>query len=148
MPECKYCHESLTRFNKDVCPYCGGKKPLEGVDSSTIDITKVLDPVSSNEAETPIKFKRRLVAGLLTIFFGLFGANFFYLGHIKTGLIALAISFLLIGGVGSLLCFVTTLTPIWSYLIPALALETIYIVLGFIYFFKQGLKDAKGVFLR
>ena len=41
--KCKYCHEKISKLDKDVCPFCGGLKPLEGVEDQTQDITKALD---------------------------------------------------------------------------------------------------------
>ena len=80
MAQCKYCHQQITRIDKEVCPFCGGKRPLDGTDTSTQDVTKVIGQL---EHAVEIKHKKRIIAALLAIFFGLFGAPHFYLGKPK-----------------------------------------------------------------
>ena len=102
MAQCKYCHENITRLDREVCPFCGGLKPLEGTDDSTQDITEVIGQVEHAE---DIKAHSRIVAAILAFILGIFGANLFYIGKTKKALIVLAISLVFIGGFGSLIFF-------------------------------------------
>ncbi len=56
MAQCKYCHASITRIDKEVCPFCGGKRPLDGTDTSTQDVTKIVDQL---ENAVEIKHKKK-----------------------------------------------------------------------------------------
>ena len=43
MPKCKNCGSRLTKFDKDVCPVCGTKNPLDGVTSDTVEMTSFIN---------------------------------------------------------------------------------------------------------
>ena len=43
MPTCRECHSRISKFDKDICPVCGAKNPLDGVTSDTIEITHEID---------------------------------------------------------------------------------------------------------
>lgn len=143
MAQCKYCHETITRLDKDVCPFCGGLKPLEGTDTSTQDITKVIGQV---ETKVEIKHKKKIIAMILAIVLGFLGINSLYLGKIKHCLITLGISVILIGGIGSLIYFVTW-QNIFAYLIPYFVIEILMILVGVGYLLKHDVTDAHGEFL-
>ena len=96
MPKCKYCHENITKFDKEICPFCGGKKPLEGVDDSTYDITQFVDIMKKSDQEVKFKQRKRVANGLLYMFLGIFGADAFYLGFKKIGFIRLIIDILIL----------------------------------------------------
>ena len=68
MAKCKYCHESITRLDREVCPFCGGLKPLEGTDDSTQDITKVIGQVERVEN---LQLHSKVVAAILAILLGM-----------------------------------------------------------------------------
>lgn len=144
MAKCKYCHESITRLDREVCPFCGGLKPLEGTDDSTQDITKVIGQVEHAEN---LKLHSKLVAALLAFFLGIFGANLFYLGKTKKALIVLAISLLFIGGLGSLIFFLAWSSP-FAYLIFYFILEAMMIAVGVGYLVKHSITDSNGAFLK
>lgn len=145
MARCKYCHESITRLDKEVCPFCGGLKPLEGTDDSTQDITKVIGQVENTES---LKFRSKVIAAILAILFGVFGANLFYLGKIKKGLIVLAISVLFIVGFGSILFFAIPWHNALAFLIFYFILETLMIGVGIAYLTKHNITDKNGAFLK
>lgn len=145
MAQCKYCHADITRLDKDVCPFCGGTKPLEGSDGKTQDITKIIDQV---EHADQIKYHSKIVAAILAILLGIFGANSFYLGYKKKGFIALAISLVFIGGLGSLIYFVANWTSPFAYLVFYFALEAIMIGVGIRYLISHSIADSAGVFLK
>lgn len=144
MAKCKYCHESITRLDREVCPFCGGLKPLEGTDDSTQDITKVIGQVEHAEN---LKLHSKLVAALLAFFLGIFGANLFYLGKTKKALSVLAISLLFIGGLGSLIFFLAWSSP-FAYLIFYFILEAMMIAVGVGYLVKHSITDSNGAFLK
>ena len=105
MPKCKYCHENITKFDKEICPFCGGKKPLEGVDDSTYDITQFVDIMKKSDQEVKFKQRKRVTNGLLCMFLGIFGADAFYLGFKKIGFIRLIIDILIYAAISLILFF-------------------------------------------
>ena len=144
MAKCKYCHESITRLDREVCPFCGGLKPLEGTDDSTQDITKVIGQVEHVE---DLKLHSKVVAAILAIVLGIFGANLFYLGKIKKALIVLGISVGFIGGFGSLIFFLAWQSPL-AYLIFYFVIEALMIGVGVSYLVKHNITDSNGAFLK
>ena len=144
MAKCKYCHEVISRLDKEVCPFCGGIKPLEGTDTSTQDVTKVIDQL---EGSVQIKHKKRIVAALLAFVFGFLGAHYMYLGKFKKGLFTCLVSLVLIGGIGSLLYLLAGWHSIMPYLIPYLIIEFYSIFLGIMYLTSHNIQDSSGEFL-
>lgn len=147
MPKCKYCHENITKFDKEICPFCGGKKPLEGVDDSTYDITQFVDIMKKSDQEVKFKQRKRVTNGLLCMFLGIFGADAFYLGFKKIGFIRLIIDILIYAAISLILFFFTELN-FYSFIIPFGALFIIYFIIGIINLSIRGKKDINGVFLR
>ncbi|MDD7316632.1 MAG: TM2 domain-containing protein [Bacillales bacterium] len=145
MPKCKYCGAQISKFDKDICPMCGEKKPLDGVLDETVDFTHVLDAVSDTKEE--VNFKSRIVAGILAILFGFLGAHNFYVGKYRLAVINLIESVVGIGGIGSILFFLTPL-KIWGYLIPYFIILAINIWIGVTYFVRHDLKDGHGGIMR
>ena len=143
MAQCKYCHASLTRLDKEVCPFCGGKRPLDGTDTSTQDVTKIVDQL---ENAVEIKHKKRIIAALLAVFFGFLGAPLFYLGKTKKGFCVAAICLGFISSLGLLLFFVAYL-HIWSFLIPYFVTEIYSLVSAYIYLTNHSVQDSHGEFL-
>lgn len=143
MVKCKYCGQNISRLDKDICPFCGGKSPLEGTDASTQDVTKVLEQYSSAKK---IKHHSRVVAAILSFLLGFLGINFLYVGRTKKFLISLCFSIVLIGGVGSVLFFLTPL-KIFGYLIPYFLIEIVMIVVGINYLIRHDITDSNGEFL-
>ena len=146
MPKCKYCHENITRFDKEICPFCGGKKPLEGIDDSTYDITQCIDIVNKQD-EISFKQKSHVTNALLCMFLDFFGADQFYLGFNKMGFIRLCVDLGLYVIVSIILYFTTSLSYL-SFVIPFVCLFVVYFVLGIANFFIKGKKDVNGVFIR
>ena len=144
MAKCKYCHESISRLDKEVCPFCGGLKPLDGTDTSTQDVTKVIDQL---ENPVEIRHKKRLIALLLAIFCGFLGLDQFYLGKHKKGFITLTISLLLICGIGSILFFAVKWHSPLAFLIPYFVIECYCLYLALCYLTNNSIQDAYGEFL-
>ena len=144
MAQCKYCHASITRIDKEVCPFCGGKRPLDGTDTSTQDVTKIVDQL---ENAVEIKHKKRIIAALLAVFFGFLGAPHFYLGKTKKGFLMMSICLGFISSVGLLLFFVANMRNAWAILIPYLVTEVYSLVTAYIYLTNRSIQDSHGEFL-
>ncbi len=148
MPKCKYCGENITKFDKEICPFCGGKKPLEGVDSYTADITQTINTVEKEKVST-FKQRSKKVYVLLCMFLGAFAADEFYLGKYKRGilrLIGVVVLFLL----QFLLYFFlkTDLNIGLSILFSFLSLFILFFIAGIALIFVDNVKDSNGVYLR
>ena len=144
MAQCKYCHASITRIDKEVCPFCGGKRPLDGTDTSTQDVTKIVDQL---ENAVEIKHKKRWIAVVLSILFGFLGAPHFYLGKNKKGFLTATICLGFIAAVGLVLLFVVKLPAIWSFLIPYFGTEIYSLACAFVYITNHSIQDSHGEFL-
>ena len=146
MPTCKNCGARLSKLDKDICPVCGFKNPLEGVTSETVEITSQLN-IDSKEFET---YKPCTKATTLALFatVGWSGAALFYLNYFAYAIIwALLNIAILIGGLGSLLAFLTPLGVLWGYLIVAIGVYVINITIGVVLYLLPNLKDGRGEFL-
>ena len=144
MPQCKNCHREITKFDNDVCPYCGTSHPIEA-DYKTKDMTQFVDPITGSYQLYRSKSKK--TAALLAIFLGWTGAPFFYLGYTKNGILALVASLAVIAGGGSLLFFSAGLG--WAgYLCAFLLAWIVYPPLAVRYLKSDTYKDANGEFLR
>lgn len=150
MPKCKYCHGNITKFDKERCPICGALNPLEKNYQETSDITQVIDKIEEEEKViyTPHSYK---INAILIMFLGIFGADAFYLGFIKKGIIRLIVNIAIIAGLFCLFFFlkVYSFHPyIFSGLTALGILFVIYLIIGIIFIFKKPIKDANGVFLK
>lgn len=147
MPKCKYCGENITKFDKEICPFCGGKKPLEGVESYTVDITQTINTVDKKTVEN-YKQHSKLVNSLLCMFLGIFGADSFYLGHFKLGISRLLVGLIYIISTFCILYFAVNLEILYSLLISIGSIFVVYFILGIIGFFLNSRKDSNGAFLK
>lgn len=147
MPKCKYCGENITKFDKEICPFCGGKKPLEGVESYTVDITQTINTVDKKTVEN-YKQHSKLVNSLLCMFLGIFGADSFYLGHFKLGISRLLVGLIYIISLFCILYFAVNLEISYSLLISIGSIFVVYFILGIIGLFLNSRKDSNGAFLK
>lgn len=147
MPKCKYCGENITKFDKEICPFCGGKKPLEGVESYTVDITQTINTVDKKTVEN-YKQHSKLINSLLCMFLGIFGADSFYLGHFKLGISRLLVGFIYIISLFCILYFAVNLEILYSLLISIGSIFIVYFILGVIGLFLNSRKDSNGAFLK
>ena len=147
MPKCKYCGENITKFDKEICPFCGGKKPLEGVESYTVDITQTINTVDKKTVEN-YKQHSKLVNSLLCMFLGIFGADSFCLGHFKLGISRLLVGLIYIISLFIILYYSVNLEILYSLLISIGSIFVVYFILGIIGLFLNSRKDSNGAFLK
>ena len=145
MPSCRNCGARLSKFDTDICPVCGFKKPLEGVSSETVEITSQVDLSGFNDGQKVVRRRKKML--LLSILVGFTGALFFYLKKATMGVIWLLINAIFIAGLLLILYFVIKLNIVISLLIPVLSSYACNIIIGVLYFFKQNLKDGEGEFV-
>ncbi len=146
MPICKYCHHTISNFDKDICPFCGEKNPIDNA-YETKDMTQFVNPVTGDYKL--YKSKSRKMASFLCLFLGSFGVHSFYLGFVKRGIVELLLSLAFIGVLGSLLAFAFNLgwpIPI-CFLLPLALVFVCYAFVSIRYFTKDSLKDKRGEFL-
>ena len=146
MPKCKICHSQISRLDKEVCPFCGARKPLEGQDDTTEDITKAFDAIK--ESVPPLKYKKKIIASLLAFFLGVFGAHMFYLGKKKNGFIILACTLVFISTVGCFLFFTGFLRNVFAFLIPYFVIELLMIISAIMILVRNDIKDGRGEYLQ
>ncbi len=144
MPKCRNCGRDIPLLDRDMCPYCGAKNPL--VDFSTMDMTGHIDTLKGEYKL--YRTKSRLLAFFLALFLGIFGADHFYRGYSKRGIVVLSVTIVLIGGAGSLLYFLAGSLGAWGYLIPFLADFAVNAALGIRYLVNPQTKDSRGEFMR
>ncbi len=147
MPYCKNCGARITKFDKEICPVCGTKKPLVGAHSDTVEITTELD-IHSKDARKEYDIHFRLNTFIYFLFLGWTGAGFFYLEFKKLGWIWLASNLVLIAGL--IVAFIFAISPTnWlTYVAPFAAAYLINIGVGVFYLCKSDLKDGNGEFIR
>ena len=145
MPVCKNCGARISKFDNDMCPICGTKKPLEGVTSETIEITSEIN--LGNPEFKAYKQTKRSVMLVLFVFLGIFGTGFFYAKFKKLGLFWLICNLVFIGGVGSILAFMSKTGILWGYLIPLFIAYGFNMITGLFLFLKHDMKDGNGEFI-
>lgn len=148
MPKCRFCGESITKFDKDICPFCGEKKPLEGVDNATIDITQFIETLPEEDKHVKFKQHKKIINILLCMFLGYFSADLFYIGFKKIGLIRLLINVTMHGAAFAALYFIGHVELIRSILYPFFGVFIVYFINAFILLFTKDRKDANGVLLK
>lgn len=142
MAKCRNCGRDISSFDKDICPYCGTLNPIED-NYQTKDVTSIIPKV---EGEVKLKKQKSLLTYLLLgIFFGIFGVEYFYLKKWKEGLISIALTLLITGGLGSIFFFlVDPLKNAWGYLLPLLVCFLASFVYSLLTFLKGNVKDNEN----
>lgn len=146
MNKCKNCGANLTKFQKDLCPYCGCKNPIDNFKDGT-NTTQAIDQIE--EFDKDFKIKSFKIYILLLSFLGIFGIDQFYISKIRDGLARLMINlcFFLILFLGIYLSNKELL--LLSILLPLGILFLIYFIYGIVLFIiKKHPKDKNGVFLK
>ena len=147
MPYCKNCGARITKFEKDICPVCGAKSPLEGVTSDTVEITTELNVNSKDSKSLSYRAHYRITTFCLFAFLGWTGAGFFYLNFKKRGLIWLLANLVVIGGLMLLFIFTVDAKNWISYVAPFAVVYLINMGLSLYYLFKNDIKDGNGEFI-
>lgn len=149
MPKCKECGETITKFDKEICPYCGCKDPIDKDREETCDITQAISTFSSpKDANVKVKEHKKVVMIILCLLFGFLGLDCFYLGFKKEGLFRILASVLLFSGLFVLFFFlIFDMQFLFPLIIGLSALLLENIVFSLIVGIKRK-KDASGVFIR
>ena len=154
MPKCRYCHENITKLDREICPFCGGKKPFEGSEYLTQDITQTIDTISKDKIK-PFKQHSKKIMALYCMFLGFFGADCFYLGFKKYGFYRIIINFVITAVLGTASLFLLPLINsslvfdfYYHYIFAFIFLFIIYFILGITRFYTKNKKDSNGVFVR
>jgi len=150
MPKCKYCGENITKFDKEICPCCGAKKPLAGNGCETTDITESIKTIApDDEARINFKPKKKIINGLLCMFLGVFGLDSLYLGYKTRFLVRLIVNAILY------ICLVLVFyftnqnsAPLFIFLLPFAIIFTVYFVIGIVLLLLKNKKDSNGAFLQ
>lgn len=146
MPQCRNCHREISKFDNDVCPYCGCEHPIDA-NYQTKDMTQFVDPVTGDYKL--YKSKSKKTAGFLCMGLGWAGIDQFYLGFWKKGLLSILITLLITIGGGFILYYnVNDLNNYFAFLI-AFRFDWVGFASYSAKIFKNdSAKDSNGEFLR
>lgn len=147
MPYCRYCKRKIERMDKEICPYCGQRHPLEGVSLETLDITKAFNGPLAPDTEL-VRLKSRKTAALLCATLGMFGVHAFYIHKPKQALFFILTTLLLIGGIGTALFFTFLNGSLWAYLIPLFVQILFQNLFALTYVLREDVKDGIGELMR
>ena len=145
MPSCRNCGARLSKFDKDICPVCGVLKPLEGVDSETVEITSQVDLSGFQAGQKVVRRRKTLLLYFLLI--GFTGAPFFYLKQKKNAFLWLIGNLAVIGGLFAFFFFALNLHIALAIVLPILTVYILNIAVALIYYFLPDLKDGEGEFV-
>ena len=145
MPSCRNCGARLSKFDNDICPVCGTKKPLEGVSSETIEITSQVD-LSDFKAGQKVVRRRKMML-ILSLLVGWTGAMFFYLKNMKVAILWLLLNLGFIASVSLLLFSLVGLHIALALVIGFAGAYLVNIINGLIFFYRKDLKDGEGEFV-
>ena len=151
MPKCKYCGQSITKFDKEICPYCGGKSPIDSDNPQTTDITEAINTISpTDEARINFKPKKKVINSLLCMFLGIFGIDELYLGFKNRFLIRLCVNAVCYIGLILVFYFTRVISSNKGLLfsLPLLIIFSFWFIVGIIFFVSKNKKDSSGAFLK
>ena len=145
MPACRNCGARLTKFDKDVCPVCGTKNPLEGVTSDTVEMTSFINM----EQNRDVRVKKKSTMLFCSFIAGFTGLPFFYLHAIKKGIICLLLNLAYFGMSFVLFYLVLEVQPaIIAIILNIIIMYFVNALVGIELYFKDSLKDGFGEFVR
>lgn len=145
MPNCRNCGARLSKFDSDLCPVCGVKNPLQGIDSETVEVTSQIDLSGMKEGQRVVR--RRKTMTLLFFLLGFSGAPFFYIKKTVMGLIWLVCNLVILAGLFSLFYFAIHAHIAVAIIVPVVVVYAISAIVGSIYNFLPDLKDGEGEFI-
>ena len=146
MPTCRNCGARISKTNdRDICPVCGTKNPLQGVSSDTMEVTSQIDLNNFVEGQKVVRRRKTLL--ILFLALGFTGAPFFYLKKKGNGIVWLILNLVILGGLFALFYFLLHLHLALTIILPILVVYSISGVIGAIYNFLPDLKDGEGEFV-
>lgn len=144
MPNCKNCGARISKFDKDICPVCGTKNPLEGVSSETVEITSQIDLNNFVEGQKVVCRRKKML--ILFLACGFTAAQFFYLKKKKFAVIWLIINLVLMAAIYFLISMFRTPLAV-CIIVAVLSSYVLNSIMGAIYYFLPDLKDGEGEFV-
>ncbi|MEG2639940.1 MAG: hypothetical protein RR909_00280 [Bacilli bacterium] len=133
MLKCKNCDHKLTKFDRDLCPYCGARNPIDDSSTETIDVTQIIDNIENIDHKEKFVRKSRKTYIILMMILGIFSAHLFYIKRYYQAAYLIGANALFIGGGGYLLSIFEIFTKSQYYLNWIVALGVVlglYIILG------------------
>ena len=144
MPNCKNCGARISKFDKDICPVCGTKNPLEGVSSETVEITSQIDLNNFVEGQKVVCRRKKMLVLFLAC--GFSAAQFFYLKRKKFAVLWLIINLVIMAAVYFLISMFRTPLAV-CIIVAVLSTYVLNSIMGAIYYFLPDLKDGEGEFV-
>ena len=144
MPNCKNCGARISKFDKDICPVCGTKNPLEGVSSETVEITSQIDLNNFVEGQKVVCRRKKML--ILFLACGFTAAQFFYLKRKKFAVLWLIINLAIMAAVYFLISMFRSPLAV-CIIVAVLSTYVLNSIMGAIYYFLPDLKDGEGEFV-
>ena len=145
MPNCRNCGARLSKFDKDLCPVCGIKDPLQGIASETVEITSQVDLSEMKEGQKVIRRRKKMIIYFATL--GFTGLAFFYIKKYLLGLIWLLANLVVLGGLFALLYFAAHAHIAVAVIVPLLSVYAVNGITAAIYNFLPDIRDGEGEFI-
>ena len=144
MPNCKFCHKEITKFDTDICPHCGAIRPIDP-NYKTMDITKNIKTVAG-DFDLP-KTRSQKVFGILCMTLGWLGIHDFYIYLPKRGLAHILVTLIVVLGIG-LPVYFAAWQNVLAILIPLFVVILAHVPLGYALWKIESPRDGRGEFLR
>ena len=144
MPNCKNCGARISKFDKDICPVCGTKNPLQGVSSETVEITSQIDLHNFVEGQKVVCRRKKML--ILFLACGFSAAQFFYLKRKKFAILWLIINLVIMAAVYFLISMFRSPLAV-CIIVAVLSTYILNSIMGAIYYFLPDLKDGEGEFV-
>ena len=146
MPYCRYCSEEISKFDTDICPHCGGKKPIaEGY--RTMDITRAIGVVGEGDYKAP-KARSHKAFAILCMTLGYLGVHDFYIYRPARGFACILITLGFVSAVGFPLFFLNVIPNALAFILPFAFEWIVFFFVGLMYMKVESPKDGRGDFLR
>ncbi len=145
MPSCRNCGARLSKFDKDICPVCGTLKPLEGVDSETVEITSQVDLSGFQAGQKVVRRRKTLLLYFLLL--GFTGMPFFYLKQKRNAFLWLIVNLAILGGLFVFFFLALSLHIALAIILPIITVYVLNAGVALIYYFLPDLKDGEGEFV-
>lgn len=145
MPNCRNCGARLSKFDSDICPVCGIKNPLQGINSETVEVTSQIDISQMKEGQKIVRRRKSML--LLFVLAGFTGAPFFYIKKMVLGLIWLVCNLAFIGGLFAILYAACHLHIALAIVVPVVSVYLINAITALVYNFLPNIKDGEGEFI-